>query len=63
VDLLVNLDVPDLQATEAFDTQAFGLKVTRRFGAGAVELTGWPARLYLLHKPAGSPGAGGAPRR
>lgn len=63
MDLLVNLDVPDLQAAEAFYTKAFDLVVTRRFGGGAVELTGWPARLYLLHKPAGSPGAGGHPRR
>lgn len=34
MDLRVNLDVPDLAQGIAFYTQAFGLKVTRRFGDG-----------------------------
>ncbi len=63
MDLLVNLDVPDLAAAEAFYTAAFGLTVTRRFGQGGAELSGWPAKLYLLQHPAGSIGAGGQPRR
>ena len=63
MELLVNLDVPDLAAAEAFYTSAFGLTVTRRFGQGGAELSGWPARLYLLQQPAGSLGAGGQPRR
>jgi predicted enzyme related to lactoylglutathione lyase len=57
MDLLVNIDVPDLQQAEAFYTQAFDLKVTRRFGTGGVELSGLPAKIYLLVKPEGSIGA------
>ena len=61
--LLVNVDVPDLVRAVAFYTQAFGLTVSRRFGAGAAELRGWPVDLYLLEKPEGGEGAGGEPRR
>jgi predicted enzyme related to lactoylglutathione lyase len=63
MDLLVNIDVPDLAAAVAFYGDAFGLAVTRRFGSDAAELGGWPVRLYLLQQPAGSPGAGDSPRR
>jgi uncharacterized glyoxalase superfamily protein PhnB len=63
VDLLVNVDVPDLVAAIAFYQGAFGLTVTRRFGADGAELDGWPVRLYLLHKPEGSIGAAGNLRR
>lgn len=63
MDLLVNLDVPDLPAAVAFYTAAFDLTVTRRFGAGGAELSGWPVRLYLLQQPAGSVGAGRDLRR
>lgn len=63
MDLLVNIDVPDLPQAVAFYTGAFGLTVTRRFGAHGAELSGWPARLYLLSKPAGAIGAGNDPRR
>ncbi|PBJ82045.1 glyoxalase [Lysobacteraceae bacterium NML93-0399] len=62
MDLLVNLDVPDLARAEALYVEAFGLTVERRFGDAVVELTGLPVRLYLLHKPAGSIGADIAPR-
>ena len=62
-DLLINIDVPDLDRGVAFYAQAFGLAVTRRLGAEAVELGGWPVSLYLLQKPSGSIGAAGAPRR
>lgn len=62
-DLLINVDVPDLDRGVAFYTQAFGLAVTRRLGAEAVELGGWPVRVYLLEKPSGSIGASDAPRR
>lgn len=54
--LLVNLDVGDLDAAERFYTEAFGLKVGRRFD-GAVELLGADAPLYLLAKAAGTPAA------
>jgi lactoylglutathione lyase len=63
VDLLVNIDVPDLAAGISFYVEAFGLSVSRRLGPGAAELTGWPATLYLLEQPAGSPGAGESLRR
>jgi predicted enzyme related to lactoylglutathione lyase len=58
MDLLVNIDVPDLARAIAFYTDAFGLTLTRRLGPGAAELSGWPARLYLLQQPSGSRGAG-----
>jgi predicted enzyme related to lactoylglutathione lyase len=61
--LLVNIDVPDLGRAIAFYTEAFGLTVTRQFGAKAAELEGWPARLYLLQQPEGSLGAGESVRR
>ncbi|MGE0154466.1 MAG: VOC family protein [Reyranellaceae bacterium] len=57
MDLLVNIDVPDLDKAEAFYTRALGLTVTRRFGSDGVELSGLPAKLYLLRKPRGSIGA------
>ena len=60
--LLVNIDVPDLEAAVAFYAAAFGLTVGRRFGGEVVELTGWPAPLYLLRKPAGTIGAGDSRR-
>lgn len=60
--LLLNIDVPDLAAAEAFYTGAFGLAPARRFGDAALELLGAGVPLYLLRKPAGSEGAGGRPR-
>ncbi len=63
MDLLVNIDVPDLARAEAFYTAAFDLTVSRRFGDGGVELSGLPAKLYLLEKPEGSIGAGQDVRR
>jgi len=63
MDLLVNIDVPDLARAVAFYTGAFGLNVTRRLGAEAAELSGWPARVYLLRKPADSPAAADDRRR
>jgi uncharacterized glyoxalase superfamily protein PhnB len=63
MDVLVNIDVPDLGRAIVFYCDAFGLTVTRRFGDGAVELSGWPVRLYLLEKPAGSRAAADDLRR
>lgn len=67
MELLVNIDVPDLKRAAEFYTRAFGLKVTRRFGhgdetGGGVELSGLAAKLYLLVKPEGSEGAAGQKR-
>lgn len=60
--LLLNIDVPDIATAEAFYCAAFALKVGRRFGDDAVELLGGNAPVYLLHKPAGSIGAADAQR-
>jgi lactoylglutathione lyase len=54
VELLVNIDVPDLGAAMKFYTEAFGFHVGRRFGEHAVELLGAGVPLYLLVKPAGT---------
>jgi predicted enzyme related to lactoylglutathione lyase len=56
--VLINIDVPDLERALAFYMQAFGLTVRRRFGKGGAELAGWPVPVFLLHKEAGSVGAG-----
>jgi predicted enzyme related to lactoylglutathione lyase len=63
MDVLINIDVSDIGRAVAFYTEAFGLTVTRRFGAGGAELGGWPVRTYLLQKPEGSLGAGDSLRR
>lgn len=63
MDLLVNIDVPDLAAAIAFYADAFGLTVTRRLVPDAAELAGWPVRLFLLQQPAGSIGAAAERRR
>jgi len=60
--LLVNIDVPDLKAAEAFYVAAFDLTVSRRF-AGTVELSGGPALIHLLEKAEGTTGAGDDRRR
>jgi predicted enzyme related to lactoylglutathione lyase len=52
--LLINIDVDDLERAVAFYTTALGLKVGRRFGSLATELTGGTAPIYLLAKPDGS---------
>lgn len=61
--LLLNIDVPDVEAGVRFYTTAFGLTVARHFGADMAELVGWPATVYLLTKPAGTVGAGADARR
>src|SRR5688500_3847701 len=63
MDLLVNIDVPDLGRALTFYTRAFDLSVGRRFGDGAIELVGASSKIYLLAKPAGDAAtATGAPR-
>jgi predicted enzyme related to lactoylglutathione lyase len=54
MDMLVNIDVPDLAGAEAFYCNAFGLRPGRRFGEAALELTGGSVTLYLLVKEEGS---------
>jgi predicted enzyme related to lactoylglutathione lyase len=58
MNVLINIDVPDLGAGLAFYMSAFGLTVRRRFGGQGAELTGWPVSLFLLQKLAGTKGAG-----
>ena len=50
--VLINLDVDDLERAVAFYTQAFALRVGRRFNGGFVELLGAEAPIYLLLKAA-----------
>jgi lactoylglutathione lyase len=58
--LLLNIDVPDLAMAQRFYCDAFGLHPGRHFGEDAVELLGAEVPVYLLHKVAGSHGAGAA---
>ena len=60
--LLINIDVPELAIAERFYREAFGLTAGRRFGNDALELVGFAAPLYLLRKVAGSPGAADSSR-
>ena len=63
MDLLVNIDVPELEPAITFYTGALGLTVGRRFGEDGAELLGAAARIYLLAKPAGTtPAPGARPR-
>jgi len=52
--LLINIDVPDLAAGEAFYTEGLGLTAARRFDADIVELLGGGVPIYLIFKPGGS---------
>ena len=63
--LLLNIDVPDIEAGIAFYTAALGLRVGRRFGGDFVELVGSDAPIYLLKKDPGTAigPAGGDTRR
>src|SRR3546814_16463265 len=62
MELLINIDVPDLAAADAFYTAAFALRPARRFGGDAIELLGANVPIYLLHNPPGSTAAGDATR-
>lgn len=54
---LINIDVPDLVAAEAFYGEAFGLRPGRRLGSEVLEMLGGTAPLYLLQKAPDSIGA------
>lgn len=58
MDLLVNIDVPDVQRAAAFYCDAFGLARGRQLGPGAMELLGAQAPIYLLEKAAGTGSSG-----
>jgi catechol 2,3-dioxygenase-like lactoylglutathione lyase family enzyme len=53
MNLLINVDVPDLAAAIAFYTAAFGLTLTRRFGADGAELDGGPLVCISCKSPKG----------
>jgi predicted enzyme related to lactoylglutathione lyase len=62
--ILINLDVDDIERAVAFYTQAFELRLGRRFDAGFVELLGAEAPLYLLLKASNTePFAGAGQQR
>jgi predicted enzyme related to lactoylglutathione lyase len=54
MDIMVNIDVPDLDRALAFYTQGLGLSVGRRLGPDIVELLGASSSIYLLMAPEGS---------
>ena len=58
--LLVNIDVPDLDNATRFYTEAFGLRVGRRFDDNFIELVGLPSPIFLLAKKEGSAPFSGA---
>jgi predicted enzyme related to lactoylglutathione lyase len=61
---LINIDVSDLKAAEAFYTAAFGLQAGRRLGPAVLELNGAGVAIYLLETKDGSAATpGGEPRR
>lgn len=62
MNLLINIDVPELAPAERFYQSAFGLRAGRRFGDDAVELLGAEAPIYLLHKAADTVAAGASLR-
>jgi predicted enzyme related to lactoylglutathione lyase len=63
--LLLNIDVPDIEAAVEFYTSALGLRVGRGLDEDFVELLGSDAPIYLLRKDAGTSigPAGGDTRR
>ena len=62
--VLINIDVPDIDAAIAFYTAALGLEPGRRFDEDFAELLGLEVPIYLLRKAAGSPiGPGGGDTR
>jgi predicted enzyme related to lactoylglutathione lyase len=54
MDIMVNIDVPDLEKAVAFYVQGLGLTVGRRLGPDIAELLGAPSPIYLLTAPEGS---------
>lgn len=61
MELLINIDVPDIDRAAAFYGEAFGFTIGRRLGSDFLELLGGTTKVYLLLKPEGSPPFAGAP--
>lgn len=55
MNLLVNIDVPELDPAISFYTAAFGFQLNRRLDDDVAELTGASSTIYLLKKEEGSP--------
>jgi predicted enzyme related to lactoylglutathione lyase len=55
MNIIINIDVPELGPAIAFYTAALGLEHTRTLDDDVAELTGASATIYLLQKPAGTP--------
>jgi predicted enzyme related to lactoylglutathione lyase len=55
VKIIVNIDVPDLEAAIRFYTAALGLTHTRTLDDDVAELSGAAATIYLLEKSGGTP--------
>ncbi len=53
-ELLINIDVPDLEAATRFYVEVLELRVGRRLGGAAIELLGAAVPIYLLLKAEGS---------
>lgn len=62
-ELLVNLDVPDLEAALAFYRDGLGFTLRRRVGAGVLELEGAEVPVFLIAQPAAKAPFPGAPAR
>lgn len=65
MNVLLNIDVPDVQAAAAFYQAALGLELKRILDADVAELSGAGVKVFLLQKPAGSAAvadSGQAPR-
>ena len=54
MNLLINIDVPDLQRAIDFYTSAFNLQLNRQLDDDVAELAGASATIYLLKKDEGS---------
>ncbi len=54
MNLLVNIDVPDMQRAIDFYSSAFDLQLNRQLDDDVAELTGASATIYLLKKDEGS---------
>jgi predicted enzyme related to lactoylglutathione lyase len=53
-ELLVNIDVPDIEAGTAFYTEGLGFSLVRILGGRVAEMRLADCRMYLLAKDAGS---------
>lgn len=60
MELLINIDVPDLEAAIRFYTAALPLQLARRLGTDFAELAGATTRLFVIQQAEGTPTSHGA---